>query len=259
MRWLIPFIYVLTALTAVVISPTYESAGMKVFENPEDVMNSVYYFIAILAFTVVIIVLAKKSLNVLKFMMYLLLFITAYYVFYPLAGILSFLIALIVVLVLIKKPNTIVLNLSAFVIACGITAMFGISLEPLPVLVLLAVLAVYDAIAVYKTKHMIDLADSVVKLNLPLLFIIPTKDNKPILLGVGDVVIPNILVVSAQVFSNSTKIVMFKLPAITTLIGGFLGLITLLIVAERCKKPHAGLPFLNTGAIIGYIVGCCIL
>jgi len=77
--------------------------------------------------------------------------------------------------------------------------------------------------------------------------------------GVGDVVIPNILVVSAQVFSNSVKIAMFKLPAITTLLGGLIGLITLLIVAERSKRPHAGLPFLNTGAIIGYIVGCYIL
>jgi presenilin-like A22 family membrane protease len=133
--------------------------------------------------------------------------------------------------------------------------MFGISLEPFPVIVLLIALAFYDAIAVYKTKHMIDLADSVVKMNLPLLFVIPTKDDKPLMIGVGDVVIPNILTVSAQVFSKSAKIGLFKISALTTLIGAVIGLIALLTIAERFKKPHAGLPFLNCGAVIGYIVG----
>ncbi len=108
-------------------------------------------------------------------------------------------------------------------LAAGITAIFGISLEPLPVIILLAVLAVYDIISVYRTKHMIRLAESVTAINAPMLFIIPRKEGNAYM-GVGDVVMPNILVVSAQYFSNSPAIGFIKLPALLALIGGFAGL-----------------------------------
>jgi len=38
--------------------------------------------------------------------------------------------------------------------------MFGISLAIIPTLLLLVVLAVYDYIAVYRTKHMVALAEA---------------------------------------------------------------------------------------------------
>ena len=45
------------------------------------------------------------------------------------------------------------------------------------VLVLLIGMATYDAISVYKTKHMIDLADTLIDLKLPILFVIPKTLN----------------------------------------------------------------------------------
>ncbi len=186
--------------------------------------------------------------------MYSLLFLSAYYVFFPFLGGLALIPSLALILALILKPNVLTLNVSAFILACGITAMFGISLEPLPTVVLLVILTVYDFIAVYKTKHMIDLADSIVKMRLPLLFVIPTED-KPLMLGVGDVVVPNILTVSAQTFLNSPTVFWIKIPSLTTLLGGAIGLSLLLIFAERFKGAHAGLPFINTFALIGFFVG----
>ncbi len=41
----------------------------------------------------------------------------------------------------------------------GAAALFGISFGLLPAILLLSVLAVYDAISVYGTEHMLDLAE----------------------------------------------------------------------------------------------------
>lgn len=255
-RFLMVAIFFFAGLTALIFSPTYESANVKVFENPSDPTNTLLYFIAIIIFTAIVLLLAKSE-KMLKVLMYSLLMLSSFYVFYPFIGILSFIPSAILLLALIKKPSNLTINASAFILACGITAMFGISLEPFPVILLLTILAIYDFIAVYKTKHMIDLAENIINLKLPLLFVIPT-DDKPTMLGVGDVVIPNILTVSAQTFLESSKIFFIKIPALTTLIGGTFGLIALLIFAERFKQAHAGLPFINTGAILGFLVGCTI-
>ncbi len=252
MRWVFLIIFVVTALLAVSSVPKYEQSGMKVFENPGDVSNSILYFALIVVFTAFVLILARKSEKFLRVFMYLLVFISIHYVLLPFLGFLSLIVALILTVLLILKPNWITIDVTALLLASGVAAMFGISLEPTPVIVLLVILAVYDAVSVYKTGHMIDLAESVK--DLPLLFIIPGKD-RPSVLGVGDVVIPNILVVSAQAFIKAPEVGFLKTPALTTLIGGILGMIALLIVAEKFKRPHAGLPFLNAGAIIGFLVG----
>jgi len=51
--------------------------------------------------------------------------------------------------------------------------LFGISFGLLPALLLLSVLAIYDAISVYGTEHMLDLADGVMDLKIPVVLVIP--------------------------------------------------------------------------------------
>jgi presenilin-like A22 family membrane protease len=135
-------------------------------------------------------------------------------------------------------------------------------------------MAVYDAISVYKTKHMIDLADTATDLKLPAMFVIPknrdyslTKDTKSLkekieqgeereafFLGVGDIVIPGILVVSAFTNLSSNGLIV----ALSVLLGTLGGFIALMAVAIK-GKPQAGLPFLCTGAIIGYLLASYIV
>jgi len=55
----------------------------------------------------------------------------------------------------------------------GAAALFGISFGLLPALLLLSVLAIYDAISVYGTEHMLDLADGVMDLKIPVVLVIP--------------------------------------------------------------------------------------
>ncbi|MEM2787461.1 MAG: presenilin family intramembrane aspartyl protease PSH [Archaeoglobaceae archaeon] len=252
MRFIFAIIFISANLMAVLSTHRYESAGMVVFENPEDVSNSFIYFILILLFTSLVLLLARSQ-QFLAGLIYFLTLISIFYVLIPFLDVFAIFVAIFITALLIKKPNWLLVNISAFMLSVGISAMFGISLEPLPVMVLLAILAVYDAISVYKTKHMLSLADSVTKINAPMVFVIPKGENK-MLMGVGDVVMPAILAVSAQRFTNSPEIAFIKLSALLTIIGGFFGLALLLYLVEKRKGAHAGLPFINTGAIVGFLL-----
>jgi presenilin-like A22 family membrane protease len=147
--------------------------------------------------------------------------------------------------------------------------MMGISLSILLVIILLIGLSIYDAISVYKTKHMIDLADTVVDLRLPIIFVIPKKREYSIVeetkslkeklregeerdaffMGVGDIVIPGIL--AASTFHNLTSNGL--LIALSVILGTLLGFTVLMAFVIK-GKPQAGLPFLCVGAILGYLV-----
>jgi presenilin-like A22 family membrane protease len=69
-----------------------------------------------------------------------------------------------------------VINAIAVLIGVGAIAMIGISLDIPIVIVLLIAMAAYDAVSVYKTKHMIDIVDNVMDLRLPIMFVIPKKE-----------------------------------------------------------------------------------
>lgn len=250
MRYLFALIFILSALLAVTMAPKYKEAGMVVFENPADVSNSLLYFGLIIGFTAFIL-FAVKYLAVLKAAIYFLTFLSVFYVLSPFIGLISVFISLVVVLLLIKRPHWIAINFSALMLAAGITAIFGISLEPIPVILLLSVLAIYDIISVYRTKHMLSLAEFVTAINAPMLFVIPKKDGNSYM-GVGDVAMPNILVVSAQTFTNAPALGFIKIPALLSLIGGVIGLVVLLYIVEKKGGAHPGLPFVNFGAIAGF-------
>ena len=263
-RYLLILVYMLTVILALAASPDYKKAGMQAFSDPENVMNSVYYFVLILVFTAFILIVAKFKQSLIQWFMYLLIFISMYYVLYPFLNIYSAILSVLLLALLIKRPNWLVIDVTALLLAAGVTSIFGISLTPLPVIVLLVSLAIYDFVSVYKTGHMVDLADSITKMKLPMLFVIPfsrsfnlknlrESKDKAVFMGVGDVVIPNILVVSAQVFTDSPYLGFVKVSALLTLLGGILGLFLLIYMVEKREGAHPGLPFLNAGVIAGYI------
>lgn len=251
MRLIFAVIFLLVSLLSIFSIKKFESAGMVVFENPSDVSNSILYFVMILAFTAVLLSFARSKL--LSAIIYVLTFLAMFYALLPYVDLISLPISFLITVLLIKKPHWLIVNFSAFLISVGISTMFGISLTPLPVIVLLAILAVYDAISVYKTKHMISLAESVTNMNAPMLFVFP-RGNEKIMIGVGDIVAPTILAVSAQKFVDAPLLFFIKIPALFTVIGGLFGLLLLIYIVERKKGAHAGLPFINTGAILGFLL-----
>ena len=80
-------------------------------------------------------------------------------------------------------------------------------------------------------------------------------------IGLGDAVIPTVLIASAANFSPATgishSIITGNLPAFGGMAGTVIGLLVLLQFVMR-GRPHAGLPLLNGGAIGGYLVGSAI-
>jgi presenilin-like A22 family membrane protease len=179
-------------------------------------------------------------------------------------------------ILLFKYPEWYVVDFVGIVVAGGVCAIIGISLAILPILVLLIILAVYDAISVYKTKHMVDLADKVVDWHLPILLVIPKNlkysfmkqkglkkqlkegtEREAMFMGLGDIIIPGTLAISAFNFLNpftswagySSNLVV----AIGVLIGTLVGFAALMRYVVK-GNPQAGLPLLNSGAISGYFI-----
>ncbi|HXQ79356.1 MAG: presenilin family intramembrane aspartyl protease PSH [Thermoplasmata archaeon] len=176
---------------------------------------------------------------------------------------------------LLVEPQWYIVDLAGFLAAGSLIAILGISFGILPAFILLMALMIYDAIAVYRTKHMVSLADVVTDMKLPILMVMPdsagydytnaptlketrgqpTEERAALFMGLGDVVIPGTLIVSAFVWLP-TGPHFFGLganlwAALGALIGSLVGYGILMRLVLR-GNPQAGLPLLCGGALIGY-------
>lgn len=185
------------------------------------------------------------------------------------------LVATFAILVLLRIYSVwYVVDIFCIVIGAVVSSIYGTSLSghiELAIL-LLIVLAVYDVISVYKTRHMVFLAEAMIRIKAPLIFVLPkyrsysfSKDRsiissnggkiaRPFFLGLGDVIIPTILVISAYLQPLNSGPSITALPVLGAMLGTYLGFIMLMTVLS--DRMHAGLPFLNGGAIIGFFLGC---
>jgi presenilin-like A22 family membrane protease len=187
--------------------------------------------------------------------------------------ILTIVISAALTVILYKFPEWYVIDITGIIIGAGSASIFGISLDIVPVILLLVVLLIYDYIAVYRTKHMVALAEGVMDLRLPILLVIPKhwhysfmsekfdkEEREAFFMGLGDAVMPTLLVVSANFFIKGAPyyslplIGAVNIPAIGAILGTFLGFSVLMLLVMK-GKPQAGLPFLNGGVILGYVVG----
>jgi len=286
-------------IAAIALSPIFAGAGFQAFQRPEDVTNTVIYLIMILAFTAVILGLVRyKRQNLAKYVIMASIFITLAFIlllplFYALdyatggtadgvllgnvATVLAFAIAAGLVYLLVKFPEWYVVDAIGITTAAGVTAILGISFGTLPAILLLIALAFYDAWAVYRTKHMITLADELTSQRLPILLVIPKKagysfrqqkslkeqvesgeEREAMFVGLGDLIIPGILAVSAFTFSSAVgRSFLGVLPngiiAFGTVLGSLAGFMVLMRYVLK-GNPQAGLPLLNGGALLGFII-----
>jgi presenilin-like A22 family membrane protease len=277
-------LFVLIHSLALLVVVPFEAAGIGAFENPNDPMNLVYFFLIMLLFTAAILLISKFWKKQLIHGIILgATWFTAFYIFYPLLAIvspevwslfLSITAATILVIALVKYPEWYVIDMCGIIIGVSAIAMLGISLSIFLTIVLLVGLAIYDAISVYKTKHMIDLADTVLDLKLPVILVIPkirrysliketkslkeklkdSEEREAFFMGLGDVVMPGVLVASTfhNVPSNGL------LVALSVMLGTLFGFAVLITVVIK-GKPQAGLPYLCSGAILGYLISSYIL
>lgn len=161
-----------------------------------------------------------------------------------------------------RVPRPAVRNAVAVVGVAGGAALFGASLEPTYAAGALVVAAGYDAYAVYGSGHMLDMADASADLRVPSMFVVPTDDGyddasatvtgdgtpAATLLGAGDALFPAMLTASVGVEAS------WALAAAAPLLGSLVGLAALQVFVHRVRGVHAALPFVNGGALVGWLL-----
>ncbi|MFD1512561.1 presenilin family intramembrane aspartyl protease PSH [Halomarina rubra] len=302
-------LFLLVQLGALVLANPFVDAGYQTVENPSDPTNSVVYVGAILVATAFMLAAFKYDADVL--IRGLVVFSGTWLSFYALSVVLpaaftlagyngpAVVVALALAVALLVYPEWYVIDAVGVLMGMGAAALFGISFGLLPAILLLTVLAVYDAISVYGTEHMLSLASGVMDLKVPVVLVVPLTwsysyldgetatdggeqdgedgavdgedamkasarerpepaDRDAFYIGLGDAVMPTVLVVSAGVFLEDTPALVentvMTLPALTALVGTLVGLLVLVRFVMK-GRAHAGLPLLNGGAIGGYLVG----
>jgi presenilin-like A22 family membrane protease len=194
-------------------------------------------------------------------------------------------VAIALMILLYVHSEWYVVNTVGVLVGSGVIVMLGVAFVPSLIIIFMVVAAIYDAWAVYKSKHMLALADTMINLRLPILLVAPqskgysfkegqtsisdkgqeipaqssaqttTKKAKKnggeaMFMGLGDVIFPGMLVLScAQWLDESVAIPV----AMGALVGGLCGYAALMYFVAQ-GKAQAGLPLLNGGAILGYLI-----
>ncbi|WP_254543924.1 presenilin family intramembrane aspartyl protease PSH [Halomarina pelagica] len=309
-------IFLLVQVGALAMVEPFKSAGLQTVEDPQDPTNSLLYLVAILVATGAMLAAFKLGGDaVIRLFIVLSGGMLSYYVFLvllpPVVAVGGFSGAALgaaglLALALLVYPEWYVIDATGIVMGVGAAALFGISFGLLPALLLLAALAVYDAISVYGTEHMLTLASGVMDLRVPVVLVVPltldysfleedgaarvsdggttpdggeVTDDRPgangadsagedapapaerdaFFIGLGDAVMPTILVASAAFFLETPSLGVpglpaLTLPALTAMVGTLAGLLVLVRMVMK-GRAHAGLPLLNGGAIVGYLAG----
>lgn len=200
-------------------------------------------------------------------------------------------ISILLMLLLYLHSEWYVVNTVGVLVGAGVVTMLGVSFVPWLIILFMVLAAIYDAWAVYRSKHMLTLADTMIGLNLPILLVAPQEkgysmknergdrmrraedapapvettpssdspkvaQRRPkrdaMFMGLGDVIFPGMLVISAYQYAPGSSLENLAL-AIATIVGGLAGYLVLMTYVAR-GRPQAGLPLLNSGAILGYLI-----
>ncbi|MGA2913527.1 MAG: presenilin family intramembrane aspartyl protease PSH [Methanoregula sp.] len=278
-----PLLLLTVEIGSILLSLPVQAAGITAFEDPTSVANPFIFIAILLVFTGFLLLLIKFDLKkVMSAVIGISIFLTFVYIFAALvpavlgntdlATIVILILSVMAMVLLYKFPEWYVIDSLGILIGAGVASIFGVSLDILPVVILLILLAVYDAISVYKTKHMITLAEGVIDLKTPILFVIPKRrgysfirdgigkleeggERAAFIIGMGDLIMPSILVVSANVFLKGWRLGgIINLPSLGAILGSLAGL-GILLSYVASGKPQAGLPPLNGCTILGFLVG----
>ncbi|MCH2637297.1 MAG: hypothetical protein MKZ56_02895 [Candidatus Thalassarchaeum sp.] len=207
---------------------------------------------------------------------------TVYNADYSTTTIVALALSIALLVILIWQPEWYVINTVGILVGAGTITMIGVSFVPWLIILFMTLAAVYDAWAVYKSKHMLELADTMVNLELPVMLVAPQRPTRgrlkvrapdeggpppkrgfdeTMLMGLGDVIFPGLLCISAMTWLPEVDGPMgWSGPvwvAIGTMIGSLVGYCVLMTYVAR-GKPQAGLPLLNGGAIRGYFISAAI-
>ena len=318
------FMFVSTILIGLSVQPIYNIPEARAF-GEEGASKGAFVALELAMigiFTIVIIWLARRGLDFfIKAIVLFALWMSLFYALQPYVALILYFLGLdtlyVVALLSIVIssgsiyllhifPEWYVVNGVGIMVGAGVITLIGVSFVPILIIAFMIAAAIYDYWAVNGSKHMLELADTMIDLKLPVLLVAPkntdysfieqddsvmrdkeievtkmdwndpvphikneegrpTKGRDALFMGLGDVIFPGMLVISSVSFLPQTggEVTYFSAfgvmyadsltVAMGTLFGGLLGYFALMTQVAR-GKPQAGLPLLNGGSILGYLV-----
>lgn len=144
-------------------------------------------------------------------------------------------------------------NAAAILATAGVGVIFGISLGIFPLIVFLVLLSIYDFLSVFATKHMVEMANFIVKQDLAFTVTAraPPKrrgeKEQRIDLGTGDMIAPIMLEVSVFPFSPVASLFVF--------IGAVVSLGLFLSLVWKKKMVLPALPPIVLGMVVSLLIG----
>lgn len=161
----------------------------------------------------------------------------------------------------LKKSSVLIHDLLMILAMAGAGSILGLRMDPKIVVLLLIVFSIYDFIAVYKTKHMVKIAQEMAKKGALIALMIPQKisdfsanlkqiepGGKFLILGGGDIVFP-LLFCSSLI---SQGILRSLIVAAFSLLGLFASF--LIFVFQKQRRPLPALPPIALFSIIGFLI-----
>jgi presenilin-like A22 family membrane protease len=248
--------------------------AQPVFENPEEVANSFILIIYMLLGTGIIIFAIKYWKFLIRILEAVAIFSASTITFTFLIPIEIFYIPVGMLLAValtawkMLRPTILSQNISLIFSVAGAGAIIGASLGILPSLIFILLLSIYDFVAVFVTKHMVYMAKEIIKTPTAFTLAFPHKFKKPVKftvgkkkvkkqfhifqLGGGDIAIP--LIFSVSILSS------FSLMQALLSVMGSAAALALLIYFSAKKPGRAlpGLPFICSGAILGFLISILI-
>ncbi len=261
-------IFLVTQILGLYVGMNLISSEIKregiINDNPDDPINSIGLFVYILVFTGILLIIIKFYKGDLLFIILesILVFLTSLIVFGFLIPEEFALIALILPVLLVAsrlifRKNLWLRNTASVLAAAGAGPLIGYNFGIIPVMLFLVILAGYDIIAVFYTKHMVTLAKGITKKNLAFTFALPTKKHQ-YELGSGDMVIP--LVFAVSILTETTKQFIFPFNLIAPAVilwGSLVGLgLTIHYSSNNIGKALPALPLQTV--IMFLMLGLCV-
>ncbi len=253
--------------------------GLEVELEPVSLSYLLIYFLIVTLLILAFLKISKKGTGVVLQVFFILAVFSGLDILFSafIIGPWSTILAAGLIVLRFIYPTILLHNLVVVGGLAGIGGMLGMTLFPRDAIILLIILAVYDIIAVYKTKHMVKMAKAMIKKRVILGIIVPEKilgfkasmtdvekDKIPakrilkpgkigqfMILGGGDLALPLLLIASVANENIWQSIII--------LVFALLGLLTMHLIFIKLKsRPMPALPPLAVFSILGYFVSLLI-
>jgi len=251
---------------------TYSELPLSI-ERPEVEESSsfIYIMIAILLGTVLLLLLIRfrqRNLWRIWFLLAVVICLTIAFSAF-MNQTLALILAIVLAVPKIFKPNPLLHNITEIFLYGGLAAIFVPIMNLFAAVMLLLLISIYDMYAVWKSKHMVKLAEfqnqSKIFAGLSIPYELPKKSEvksttkksitqkevKTAILGGGDIGFPLIFagVVMKGLLTSNIELIFLKIMIIPLITS-----IALLILLLKSKKDtfYPAMPFLTAGCLVGY-------